>query len=194
MKKITVLATTLLIFNSPLSAEQYNGNLSLLIGQKSFNSNDWPNVDNQMTLGFMADFKNTSWPVSIVLDGFLSAGDDPSSTSDAVDITPGLDASSTSLHIGVRKAWEHADSDFDPYIGGGATYVSGSQESTFSGVLQDESDTGIGGWIGAGIFWKPSKRLHVGLDVRFSQAAIQLFDNDIDAGGLQRGLFLGYHW
>jgi opacity protein-like surface antigen len=194
MRKSAALIAILLISNGPLSAEEFTGNFSGFIGNKSLDKNEWQNTDSQGTFGIITDIKKKSWPVSIAVDAFLSIGKDDNQPLDTTDNTPDFDASTGALHLGVRKIWNIEGSSFSPYFGGGIAYNSGSQERIIDETKEDQSDTAMGSWIGTGVYWRPSKHLNIGFDLRYSQADINLFAKEVDAGGLQSGLFIGYHW
>ena len=186
---IAMMMGTLL--GSAAEAGEYTGNFNGSLGNKSLDDKDWQDVDSQGTIGFIADFKKDSWPVSLSIDAFISAGDDVSS--DELDLDfPEVDASTSGIHLGVRKIWNLEQYTFSPYIGGGLAFVSGSQERMVGGETKDESDTATGVWLGAGVYWRPYESLNLGLDIRYSQADVTLFEEDVNAGGFQTGIFVGY--
>ena len=62
------------------------------------------------------------------------------------------------------------------------------------GVVVSQDDQGVGVWVNGGIFWRLGQHWNLGFDVRYSTAEVRLFDEDVDAGGLNAGLLLGYSW
>jgi len=58
----------------------------------------------------------------------------------------------------------------------------------------EEDDNGVGTWVGAGVDWHLSPKISLGVDIRYSQAAVTIFDKDIKAGGLPTVMTLGYRW
>jgi hypothetical protein len=49
-------------------------------------------------------------------------------------------------------------------------------------------------WAGGGVFWRLGRRFNLGGTVRWSDAQVTLFDNDVQAGGVTYGLLLGWGW
>ena len=168
---------------SPVLADEYDGNVRLDFGQKRLDSDDWNTLDRQNEIGVIFDLKKASWPVSIALD-LLFSGEDKN--------VPGAERGSTfEQHLGVRKIWAINDSKFHPYLGGGIAFIQADYEVIGS---SKEDDGGVGGWIGAGVDWHLSKRMSLGVDVRYSKADVTINNNDVDAGGLHTVLTLGYRW
>ena len=168
---------------SPVLADEYDGNVRLAFGQKQLDSDDWNTLDRQNEIGVIFDLKKASWPVSIALD-LLFSGEDKN--------VPGAERGSTfEQHLGVRKIWAINDSKFHPYLGGGIAFIQADYEVIGS---SKEDDGGVGGWIGAGVDWHLSKRMSLGVDVRYSKADVTINNNDVDAGGLHTVLTLGYRW
>jgi len=194
MKTSAIMILIACLGSGSVVANEFTGNLSGSLGNKSLDNNDWDNVDSQGSLGFISDFKMKNWPVSVAVDGFLSIGDDTRDNEDNIEDLKDVDASTADLHLGVRKIWIIPGSKFSPYLGGGLALIRGSQEREVNGVKEDESDSAMGNWLGAGIYWRPTGKLNIGVDVRYSKANISLFERDIAAGGLQTGIFVGYHW
>lgn len=192
MKKTVLAAIAAAIISASVSAEM-TGNISGTMGNKSMDDGDWDNVEEQTSIGFVADFKMESWPVSIAMDGFISAADNDS-VDDEGDELPEIDASTTDIHLGLRKIWQLKNSKFSSYLGGGVAFITGSQERMINRRRKDENDSATGTWVGGGIYWRPIDSLNLGFDVRYSQADILIFEEDIDAGGLRAGLLVGYHF
>ena len=167
----------------PVLADDYDGNVRLAFGQKRLDSDDWNTLDRQNEIGAIFDLKKSTWPVSIALDVFYSGEDEN---------VPGAERGWTSeQHLGVRKIWTFDDSKFHPYLGAGIAFMQAEYEVIDS--VQDDGN-GIGYWVGAGVDWRVSTNISLGVDVRYSQADVTIFDTDVDAGGLHTLVTLGYHW
>jgi hypothetical protein len=168
---------------SPVLADEYDGNARLAFGKKRLDSDDWNTLDRQNEIGLIFDIKKTSWPVSIALDLFFS-GEDKN--------VPGAERGSTSEQdLGVRKIWTINDSKFHPYLGGGIAFIQADYEVIDS---LKEDGSGVGGWIGTGVDWHFSKRMSLGVDVRYSKADVTINNEDVNAGGFHYLLTLGYRW
>ncbi len=171
---------------SPVLANEYDGNVRLLTGQKRLDSKDWNTVDRQNEIGVIFDVKKPSWPVSIAFDVMFS-GEDKNE--------PGTVRSYISeQHLGIRKMWNINNSAFHPYLGGGIAFIQASNEKL--GVVggMKEDDNAVGAWIGLGADWHLSQKVSLGFDVRYSQADVTIFNQELKAGGLHAGITLGYRW
>ncbi len=94
------------------------------------------------------------------------------------------------LAAGIRKIWNVGKAH--PYVGGGIASVFAEFKETTTGVSDD--DTGLGGWIGAGVFWRLGHRFNIGVSGRYSRAKATLFGVDSESGGSHVGLLLGWGW
>jgi len=186
-RKTTIFGLSLIgmvasLAGSPVLADDYDGNVRLAFGQKRLD-NDWNILDRQNEIGMIFDIKKSSWPVSISFDMFFS-GEDKN-----ID---GTEKGSTSeQHLGIRKIWTINDSKFHPYLGAGVAFIQARYEVVGS---EKEDDNGIGAWIGTGVDWHLSKKMSLGVDIRYSQADVTILNEDINAGGLHTVLTLGYRW
>lgn len=167
--------------------DNWTGNISAYLGHKSVDDDDWPNLDSQRSVGVISDFGKQSWPISIAAD-LIFAGDVHKSGED--EDTGGT----MELHLGARKIFSLNNSSLSPYVGGGVAIVTASLEHESAGVTVDDDGTALGVWIGAGAYYAVTPRLNLGLDMRYSKAKVKLFDMDRQAGGLNFGLTVGYHW
>ena len=179
---ISLIAMVASLAGNPVMAGDYDGNVRLAFGQKRLD-NDWNILDRQNEIGMIFDIKQSTWPVSIAFDVFYS-GEDKN--------IQGTEKGSTSeQHLGVRKIWTINDSKFHPYLGAGIAFIQADYEVVGS---DKEGDSGVGGWVGAGVDWHLSSKISLGIDVRYSQADVTILDNDVDAGGLHTLMTLGYRW
>ena len=113
------------------------------------------------------------------------------------------------IGLGVRKFW--GEDTFRPYVGGGVAWVRlkalqvqsgdfGVPGSEFSDVVIDDKGSGVGLWAGGGFVYRWGDHLNLGLDVRYSDASVSLRPRstpevlDLDSGGVQYGVVVGYHW
>ncbi len=164
------------------------GNINGVLGRKTMNDKDWKPVEDQLLLGVQADFRRQTWPVSIAVDILQSLGsDDKDGVSE--------DGATTEFAAGVRKVFEN-DSRIAPFVGGGLSLVHASlkaERTTPSGnrVQADDNDSAIGLWVGGGVLFRVTQKLNLGLNLRYSHAEVNLFGNNIDAGGVSFGLLGG---
>ena len=52
---------------------EWTGNLSLFLGYRNLNEDDWKLVDDKTEIGFLLDFRPKNWPVYIAID-YLDSG------------------------------------------------------------------------------------------------------------------------
>ena len=185
-----------LLLPSSARAADATGQVNFFLGQKSLDSKDWEPVDRQAEFGAVMSFGRKDWPVFIAADVMGSADDatmqDP--VLGSVDVT----GATLELDFGVRKVFGKQRTH--PYVAGGIGAISATAELKSGGVKVDADDSALGFWLDGGVFWTLGTRFNIGLDVRWSEAKIDLdFGNgvvakDIDAGGLQYGLLLGFGW
>jgi hypothetical protein len=185
MKK-NILAVILMLFFINAPANAWTGNANVFLGQKTLDKDDWEPADEQAEFGVLVDFKQIDWPVSIAID-LLGSVDEVT----IAGIT--IEASTSEFDVGVRKIWEVSGSSIRPYIGGGIAFVSAEiKETSFTNLSVDDSGTGI--WLNGGIYWTLGQNFNLGLDLRYSQADVTFFGEDVKAGGTHAGVILGYHW
>jgi opacity protein-like surface antigen len=151
-------------------------------------------------------FGKHEWPVMLAVDILGSAADDTFSYyyydyaySYGYNEDVDFHASTFELDLGARKTWEFANSNIRPYIGGGLAGISGhvsvDVDTPFGSASDSQSDTGLGYWVGGGIYWKLGQKLNLGFNARYSSADVEFdrFDTGkVDAGGTHVGLLLGW--
>jgi opacity protein-like surface antigen len=183
--KKNILAVILLLsfINAPANA--WTGNANAFFGQKTLDKDDWEPADKQVELGVLFDFKQSQWPVSIAID-LLTSKDEV--TVSGVD----TEARTAEFDVGVRKIWDISGSSIRPYIGGGIAFVSAEIKETPTNISVNDTRTGF--WLNGGIYWTLTQYFNLGLDLRYSQADVTLYNTDVEAGGTHVGIILGYHW
>lgn len=167
------------------------GNIHLLLTQKMLEEDDWSPLDTQTGFGVMADFKMSSWPVAVAV-GFQTTSDD--------DVLFGADIDGTTdeLDLGIKYIGDKVG-NVRPFVGGGLSQMKGKMEGTGPGGNISVSDTGIGFWLSAGVYWTLAEHVNLGGHVKFSSAEVRLADPaigsfDVDAGGSSLAVFVGYHF
>jgi len=185
MKK-NILAVALMLLFVSTNANAWTGNANAFLGQKTLDQDDWEPADKQAEFGVLVDFKQNQWPVSIAIDLLASVDE-------VTVLGVNLEASTTELDVGVRKIWEVEGSSIRPYIGGGIAFVGAEiKETSFTSLTFSDNGTGI--WLNGGIYWTLGQSFNLGLDLRYTQADVTFFGEDVKAGGTHAGIILGYHW
>ena len=172
-------------------AQETTGNVNLVLGKKSLDSGDWAPVENQNEAGIEFDFREASWPVNIALG--LRHSEEEGSVFDATLGTLSVTGRTTEVSFGIRKVWDQ-QATVSPYVGGGLALVDAEAEVRASGASGSDSDSSVGLWLGAGIYFTVVEHLNVGLDFRVTSADATLAGIDVSSGGSHIGLLVGYHF
>ncbi len=165
----------------------WTGNVNFLLGAKALDEDDWDPIEDHGAFGVFLDFRRKSWPISIAIDSLSSSAEEEVGSND-------LEGTTRELGIGIRKIWEFENSSVRPFVGGGLAFIHAEQISRngFNAVLDD--DTGVGIWLGGGVYWTVTPHFNIGMDFRVSGAEAELFNEDVEVGGASFGMLLGYHF
>jgi opacity protein-like surface antigen len=185
--KNAAITTALLLALPVAQAGDWTGSVGGSIGSKHLDDKDWGSLDSHEALGFRFDIRKKSWPVSITYD-LLFSGE--------VDKNASLKDEAYNLenHIGIRKTFELEDSNMRPYIGGGVTLVSAEIRNETAITSVKDNDHGTGFWLGAGWNVGVTDKVDIGFDVRYSEAEVTIFNQDIEAGGMHYAATASYRW
>lgn len=161
-------------------AGEFAGHVNFFLGTK-YLEDDWAPLDQHGAFGAEMSWGSTDWPVFIASDVFVSADVEEGTFLDTVAVT-------TELDLGVRKIWELGRTY--PFVGGGMGIMTGYLDND----ITDDRDAAAGPWINGGVFWRLGPRFNIGLSARWSSGDVRLFGQELDAGGFQFGLLLGFGW
>lgn len=217
---LPVLVFAVVVALSP-SAANAGVDVFLFLGQKHINldvAQEVDGVEEQPEVGIGLTFQPSRWPVALAVDVLFSSED--ATFSYTYDLSPyyynieagvTYDVESTEFQFGVRKFFEIAKSA-ELYVGGGGTYARlEANVKLFGGLtptrgqslpsleLVDDDDSALGYWINGGVMWRRN-RFSVGVDLRFSDASVELRDQllgqerDTEAGGFHFGVLLGWRF
>lgn len=180
------LATTLLLclglLTQPPASAATTGHFGAFLGQKSLDDKDWGELDNHLELAVLADFRETNWPISIAI-GFAGSADVRETT--AGDFT----ATTSETLAGLRKLFA-LGSRLQPYLGGGLAIIEAESETP----QVTHTDSSLGLWLNAGVYFPLTDHFSLGVDYRHSRAEVTLGGTEVEAGGDHLGLTAGYHW
>lgn len=182
-----VLALLPFLLAAPVSAAFAGGDANILFGIKPLDQDEWGPVEDQGALGAEVTFGREAWPIWIAIDYFATAG-----VQEDIQIfgIPSQDivGSTVEFDLGVRKIWGKKKTR--PFLGGGVGLIG----ATLDLDIDDDSDATAGLWINGGVFWRLGSRFNIGGTVRYSDAEVTIFDQDVQAGGFTYGLLLGWGW
>jgi hypothetical protein len=187
IKNFTI-ATLLLLSTSTTNADEWSGHFSGFFGGKFLNNNDWPDdLSSHFSAGFVADIKKDSWPISISIDLFDTGGEGEHAGKKDLGHT-------TELHFGLRKIFINQDSKIKPYIGLGVSFMSAEQELEVNNITTTQDGSDVGSWFGGGMYYEINPEFVLGLDVRYSQGEVTLFNKERDVGGFHVGVTGGFQF
>ena len=195
---IAVLALVPFLLSASVASaqDQWTGNINVFFGQKNLDKDDWEPVEEQNEFGVEIDFREKKWPVNIAVDILRSQTEETFTDFDPLigPYNAKATASTMEFNIGVRKIWDEFSS-VRPFVGGGLSYIRAELEVSVTGVgSASDSDTGVGIWLGGGVYFTLGEHFNIGVEVKYSDADVTLFDVDAAAGGTHYGLLAGYHW
>jgi len=183
---------------SPALAEEegWTGNINFFLGAKALDDDDWEPVEEQGEIGVSIDLRQKDWPINMVVEFLHSASDeeeavlcDPSFG--CIDIE--AEGETSELNLGIRKIWD-TSSSVRPFIGGGVSLIRAELSVSALGTETSESDSGVGFWLGGGVYWTLGNHFNLGLEAKISSADVEFEGVEGDAGGGHFGLIAGYHW
>ena len=169
------------------NADELSGHISGFMGLKAMDSNDWSDLDTHFSMGIFFDFKKDSWPISIALDITDTGGKHKHDGLEDLGHT-------TEYQLGVRKIFMNKDSNVQPYIGGGVSFMYAELEYETNSATMTQDDRATGGWFGAGMYYDKTPKFVLGLDVRYSHGEVSLFNKERNAGGFHACVTVGYQF
>jgi opacity protein-like surface antigen len=184
----TLIASSLLILALAPStqAQEWHVDTGLLLGEKQLDSEDWGNHEIQGSIGLLMDFRTDNMPVAIAVDLFGTGHEDTSNGKTD-------NASSVEMHLGARYLLA-TGTGWTPYAGAGVAVVSVQEEHYEQGKKHTPESSGCGWWVGAGVRYNLNDSFYLMADVRHSKANVEMNNVDLEAGGTNAGMGLGYHW
>lgn len=213
-KRLLLALALLLLLPITASRSEAKGDINFMLGfkqiddfadlQESFSGED--DLGSQPDLGVEMTFRGADWPIGVAVDILGSARqEEVSEYAYPYFIDLEVDASTAEVDVGVRKIWELPGKAVRPYVGGGLALARGEVELTGDAfipliglitVSESDDGTGVGYWLGGGVYWRLGERFNIGLNARYSSAEVELedADEDVDVGGIHAGLLLGWGW
>jgi len=194
---IAVLALAPFVFSMSLASaqDQWTGNVNVFVGMKNLDKDDWEPVEAQNEVGVEIDFRKKNWPVNIAIDILKSWREDISSIIGPFGPTDlKVNGYTTEFNIGIRKILDEFSS-VRPFIGGGLSFIKAEMDVSIKNIgSASESDSGIGIWMGGGVYFTLGEHFNLGVEVKYSDAKVTIAGVDTNAGGTHYGLLAGYHW
>ncbi|VAX15028.1 hypothetical protein MNBD_NITROSPINAE01-1652 [hydrothermal vent metagenome] len=186
-------------FTAPVSfaESEWTGNINALVGKRMLENSKWEPLDDQWGGGLEFDFKQKSWPVSILFSVSGSSKDeDICCVSDGIFLySVNNKVETLEMSAGLKKYFALGGNAF-PYVAVGGSYIeveTSSEAGSFvsGSLLSRGNDSTTGGFVNGGVMWK-MEMFNVGFDIR------KLFGtslkNGFDVDYYQYSLLLGFGW
>ena len=165
------------------AAKLTESNLSLFLGQKKLDNQDWDPVDGHTEWGFIADLGRKDSVVNLVASFVMS---EDNATRNGSDFT----GETWELGLGLRKVFRRAP-DIAPYVEAGVAFMDATLEQQSSSSGGSRSDNAFGVWAGAGAHFAVGERLTVGVNTRYTSASATLLGQEREVGGIHFGVTAG---
>jgi len=68
------------------------------------------------------------------------------------------------------------------------------QEYEVNNITTTQDGRDVGSWLGGGMYYEIKPRFVLGLDVRYSNGEVTLFNKERDAGGINIGVTGGFQF
>lgn len=156
-------------------------NIQFLGGFKML-EDDWKPAEDQREFGLQVDVLPENWPVNLAV-GFLYGN----SAAEDVEIPAGGTVTSESntaeLQMGLKK-YIFRDGPWRPFLGAGVALLRGEIETRGPVSATADSGMGLGFWASGGTLYVMGDWFVVGGQVQYTQGQVEVFGQDLDAGGL----------
>jgi hypothetical protein len=186
-----------------LAAADQSGSINVILGYRSFDSEEWAPLDDQPVLGVNVELVNRGWPFEVLL-GLSISYDDATVMRNVVTI-PEVEFTTVEFSFGVQKTWEDLFINARPYVGGGLSIVGADVDVTLFGNNSRDDDVTLGLYLNGGYFWEFGENFRLGFEGKVLLGTdISLGENDktivgsgFDADNVdyaQLGLLAGWSW
>ncbi len=198
-KTICLMAMLGLLFafsGNVLASGGVEGNINLLIGQKFVNDDaafgfEYYEVEDQPQLGMMFDIKPAGFPIAFAFD-LLGSEEESQEFLDPDFGYYRATGRTREIDLGIR--FYTPPHIIRGYFGGGLALVEGELSLDFYGDEISEEDDEVGFWVNGGFMCTLARHLNLGIDLRYSEAEVELLGEDVDVGGVSLSGFVGFHF
>jgi opacity protein-like surface antigen len=187
-----LVATLIALLTSPPpavadDADPWEGDVNIVVAQRSLDADFWRPVEVQPTLGVNVFFGRPHWPVRILAGGFFS-------TKQAASPTGTYDVTGETREFSLGVASNFRVGDFIPYVGGGASLVAAVARGGTGTVVASQDDDGSAGFfLTGGVSYRFAERFNIGFDLRYlGGTKVTLFKVDGDVNYAQAGVNFGW--
>jgi opacity protein-like surface antigen len=155
-------------------------------------------VDTQKRAGVDVDFVKNTWFCGVAMGIFYLWDDDRGSVGTGASAeNADIEAQTWEFMLGARKVWYDLSEWFRPFVGVGAEY----EYVDLDIGPESESQGFFGPWAEIGAYISYFDPITFGFQVRSSKLDVglfgddtSLFGQDVDPGGLDIAVSIGYRW
>ncbi len=170
----------------PPTAAQTDLAFGFTLSHRNLDEGLWGSLDDQFSFGFQVDF-GRKW----IHHAFSFLGSEKGGCSSICFGRPDSEGSIFELSYGVM--FSRFTGKFQPYIGGGISFISAEVDWNEVGRDFSDDDTSSGWYIAGGLAWKTGSNLMFGIDVRqLRRTEIQFGPDMGDADYLQFGVLFRF--
>jgi len=154
------------------------------LSHRNLDEDLWRSLDDQFSIGFHFDFGKRR-----IHHVFSLLASDKGGCSSICFGRPDSEGSIAELSYGV--IFSRFTGKFQPYIGGGISFVNAGVDWNEVGRDFDDEDTSAGWYLAGGLAWRVASKLQLGVDVRqLGGTEIELGPDRGDADYLQIGALI----
>lgn len=156
------------------------------LGSKTITSPAWAEQNEHGSMGVLTDVYTSFYGVRVAIDLFGTGSEAP--TTNQIHGTYTAEA-----HLGVRRYFT-VGSKLTPYIGGGLNFSYANQLNKVGNEKTEQEGMDTGLWLNSGADYLITDNLSAGIDLRYSTANVELFDQPVELDALMGGVSLGFRW
>lgn len=171
---------------------RWHGDLDLLLGVRGILDDGWDPGQAQGVLGIQFALRPPRSVVGIELGAAISGNENEEGPND-VDVSSRL----AEMWVGPQLALgDRRKGHIEVFVGAGVTYLGGETERLNGvGMAVSDSDSAVGGYAHAGVAWRVTRQLRLGLDMRgVFGADMTLHGREADPDYMQLAFVFGVGW
>lgn len=155
-------------------------------GGKTIDDSAWRAQNGHGSIGVLTDVHTGFYGVRVAVDLFGSGSE--ATTTSQVKGTYTAEA-----QLGLRRYFE-LQHPIQPYLGGGVNLAYATQTNNDGTGATEEEDMDTGVWLNGGVDVLITDQITLGVDLRYSTANVELYNQAVELNALSTGVSLGYRW
>ena len=185
--KSTILGFALIssIATNFAQADEWQTTLGLSLGSLNMDKASWSGEDNFGAIALNLDLTKQAWPFGLSASIF-SAGDEKKIGSTKTENVVG------GLQLGIKKSIPTFCDELEPFVSGGVYYAVAQKSIKTGDTTRKESDNDVSYFASTGALWHLSSHVNIGIEFRYTEVDVNIFNEDLDGGGLFSAISLSY--